>query len=246
MKTFILILVTLGSYLATFSQTDSAFKKNEFALNTLPLLIGAAGGSPGLSNFNLLYRRNFDKKWSFRLGVGAVLRNTYNYYAYNYNLLSYTDSTQIREFYTSHNKPEVRVTVGAEYNWGKRKVTWYTGADIFAGHFKKQDLNYTFLFELDSATATGAGPQWEMDFDSYAITEWTDSRNYTFGISPFIGFKAPLGKRFGVSVQSGLNFFFMYTSADRIYPDPQTDATYVSYNFELPGLINEVSLRYRF
>lgn len=225
---------------------EDNFLKNEFGISFDPILISLLGGSVQNNNARaaLTYRRHLNEKWSFRM-VGALISDM-NYdddfsdYDESYN----SDSTLKYKYYSGEDQSRgFAVNSGIQFNWGKKKLKWFAGADLVYHRYKKELYTIKYTYALDTLD----GSFYFQDFENTYRNEHMGDR---IGIFPFIGIRAMFSKHwgfsthFGVSMEYGFEKYSVYNYS--ITPTDINIYKSTSFNMESYALFQDVSLIFRF
>jgi hypothetical protein len=219
------------------STTAAIFKKNEIGVNVSPILVGLLNNSliPQENRLSVSYKRILNKKSALRFALGVD--NNGNLESSQSKL---NDTTFYKHYNFSSTSPFIRL--GYERYFGKHKIKWFYGADIVVGKYKSS-YSYT-----NSKSWSDNSSNKTFNETSSTI-EINNENNYLLGISPFIGTKYPLSKRFSISAQLGFDTNFQsgyFTqNATNTSSSKKTKSSIVNMNSS-PGIINDFSIIYKF
>lgn len=235
---------------------DTLWRKNE---------IGFGISAPGLSDAfvkknkdifdcNIQYKRLFTKSNAFRLGVNYYSESTGNDNTYvnpatlgSFNNLD-TITTRATE-YTSNKS--AYINFGYEHFFGKKRIKFIIGSDIIVGFNKNttQVLYNKYVTKVDtlingmliysykeinnSSNINGA-------YSSNGVSYQTYNTDFLIGLKPFIGLRANISNRLAFNFYT--SFYLTYT--DNFKSDITERRS--NLNFDINGLVSEVSLFYRF
>ncbi len=190
--------------------TESVFKKNEYALNIMPYFNFFSGNV----NQFAMYRRRFDKN-ALRVSFYAHTHQT------NRNEMDMENmSFQLKDSAFSISKTGsfgglagLRAGYERHFNSGYPNIDLYVGADIFAGMGGTSKEKYVWNFQQQSDS-------------SYTYTAVNNDdpviakvRIMQVGISPVIGLHVNLGKRFFAGGETGFNFYQEWQKNRPKYPE---------------------------
>lgn len=249
MKSTFLSIFLAACTLLCAQQPDSLprpkSRKNQLFTNLLPVLIPAFGAVPQQFSVRLGYERSVRKGFALRSVLSFNSKN--HIYSYgDYNVLSFSDTTMVREYEMMYGTPEIRLGLGFRKCWVRPAITWYAGTDLYGAFSKNSMVGQASTWRLDSAATGMLGEDvWIPTGEAPSITRWVETRNMDIGISPFFGAEKNLGKRFSLSAQFGIDLFLRDTYWKRTYPE-KVSSHFYSYNVDMGGLVNELALRYRF
>ncbi len=261
-KTVWALLVALAMTGASFSQENPAqdsstaekTKRNEIGVNIAPFVSGIMGASTYSPKFSVLYKRVIKEKNAFRVSASFQPDSYYNV-GENYGIISYTDSTQLRRYYMNDDRGKLQANAGYEWRRGKKRIKYFWGADLIGGYHKQfswiSDQYYKLEKNYPYPTTTGTDTLYHYTIDTDKpgmIVKTEETQYYYVGLSPFAGLTCPLTKRFILSAQIG---FDAYMAFGKYRVDDHANSIYSTsditmFEFNMPGLVNEVSLNYRF
>jgi hypothetical protein len=200
------------------------------------------GSDAGVDRFSLIYKRRLNQKSALRFSVMAQLNkseyisNDYRSYMTGYISASDTMRTLVNKRTPRHGT--YHFNLGYERIFGKQKLKWFYGTDLILGYTPSSNhSNYIKYYYLNYYTS------------AQTINNHVDitSRTYAIGLSPFFGTKYPISKHFLISAQIGFDFEYRkQLSTSR--QDYKTSEKYEISTFIIdgPGLINDLSIVYRF
>ena len=243
------IAVSCGTF-ATETKFDSTkVRKNELGLNIAPLAVALMGGSSYYPRYALTYKRWFTEKRAIRIGVSYNEQvGDYPLGGLPYKTLQLTDSTR-RDYYSYYQANEkYQLNLGYQFIFGKRKLKQFAGIDLILGLYHSHYYSYAETIEFDT---TGVGQSNAGLYETLLYSTDLGTTNYDtkfIGLSPFYGIMFPVSKRFSVSAQVGYDFTYGITTATKsIYSAGQPQSyTYNVFEINSPGIVNDVSLIYRF
>ncbi len=248
---FFLVFLFFSSVLAAQETSDTTFKipKRELAFNTLPLAIVLGGGNLNEPRFTLVYKHRLKDKLALRVGGGiSFLNHRYSFFNAPFNIIEQNDSLQLREYHHARYREQPRFMTGLEYTFGKGKVKWFAGADLFLFYTKADYTSEMAWFRLDTvAHGSGINTQYQYFLASdYAISRKTEEKRIGGGISPFFGLKWELSSMIGFSLQTGFDFNYSRRNFTHIYPKASGNDLFHSMDFSMNGLIQDFSIRIKF
>ncbi len=221
-------------------------RKHEIGASFSPALVIMLGGSPGYYNrFAVTYRKNKSEHYSLRIAASVTSYYEPYYFWNNNNPIHETDST-VTYYMTGGNKnPKWQLNFGYEYNWGKRKVKWYTGGDLFYAYSSTYGHSSTIRYRKDSII----NGNMNIHLDS-VLNHFSSLRiNHHLGFSPLIGLKFPISKRFYISAQFHINLGLQFGGRREEYSNNTFTVyhdKYINFEVDSPGIISDLSLVFRF
>lgn len=225
-----------------FGNYNDRFRFNEFGLALNPILVETFGARSWENRWALAYRRHLTEKISVRLISGFLFqpKNGFNNNTYgpsNYN----TDSTfRYHKHYYSKNYKGFQINLGVQYNWGKKKLKWFTGMDLI---YKNNHLTKLVdSISYDVANSVTNAP---------ILIQKTETKGNHYGVFPFIGIRAMFNKHWGFTTHFGYNITVGY---DRNYyfgtnsfPDNEgDDVRDFGFFIDANAFFQDVSLVFRF
>lgn len=214
---------------------DVLTKKREIALSVTPLisgLIGAYSEPRAILNYKLFYNdRN-----AIRIGGSGAL-NRHEDYSYP---ISSNDSTITERHHTKSRNYTYGTHVGFEHNWGKKKLTCFTGVDLLFSVTKKMENYYDLVLEKNEKL------NYYPIKSSYPVTFYK-SVGIGGGVRPFIGIKYPFTKHLSASAQMGADMV-VYANKNYLKTQNNPDEIYKNWtaDFNMYSLISDISLIYTF
>jgi hypothetical protein len=226
---------------------EDEIKKNEAGLNTAPFITMFLGAEMYHPKIALSYKRIIKSKNAIRASINSLSETYINSNYKNYYIISQTDSTQLRRNYENTNGNKYQVNIGYEWRKGKKKLKYFFGNDLIFGYAGEKHRTYDENYILQK-TIIGKDTLNQFYLDSSITIEYSSTRYLYAGISPFIGLYYPLSKKFVLSIQTGADILF---SIGRVrtkdYIKNETSEVRVStFDLNMNGLINDLSLVYRF
>lgn len=225
------------------SLTNEKFLKNEIGISLNPVLVVMLGANINETRWALTYRRHLNKKWSVRFIGGIHFSRNFNSLFGNYSYQQY-DITDSTGYAISKNRRDYygySVQTGLQYNWGKKKLKWFTGIDLFYADFKK-------IYYTDSIYGK-TYPEYPNIINPESITQ-IKKENYTakhYGIFPFIGIRAMFNKHWGFSTHFGYRITYAFESDVTYEYGVQTFGhRYTSFNLYADAIFQDVSIVFRF
>ncbi len=222
--------------------TVPKFLKNEFGLAINPVLLDLLGGNPWMTRWALTYRRHLNEKLSLR-GVAAFYFNDYNLifdsdwnYSYNADSTVKYANHQYKEKYEGY-----RISTGLQFNWGKKKLKWFTGMDLSFGNIKTISHTDSIYYARDTI-----GLQLYTQQSSTEIWK-TINRSKQFGLTPFIGIRAMFSKHWGFSAHIAYQFYYAKESYVAYDHGQWFDGEgWQSLNISTDSFFEDVSIIFRF
>ena len=243
------------------SKTDSTtyqFRKNEIGINLAPVLSYLMGGAPNSPRYSVSYKHLTKGGNAIRFGAGIQVIGDYygSYFSIpsydNYQIISYSSTTEVRRYSRYFQSPRYQGNVGFEWRRGKKRLSRFFGADLCIGYYRASMEQRDHFYSLDSTGMSNGNPlvMWKEDVPGSAGSLALSSNTpfFTAGISPFYGIRYPISRRFVLSAQMGVDFFFGLGKnvTDDYANGLHSENTWYQFNFDSPGIINDVSLVYRF
>ncbi len=222
--------------------------KNEIGVNVIPILNPLIFASTSnVNRFSVSYKRILNDKSALRFALELDLSDNSIYTHSNSSdtILQGTDNSLIKQHETYSNYFRPHFNLGFERYFGKRKLEWFYGADAVFSYYeniyKKQNIN------LDKDSTSGS-VKW---VENNLLTETVLSNKSTvigFGISPFLGAKYSLSKKFAISVQAGADISIQMVNETEINKNHDIKKSrFTTFDFdESTGLINNISIIYKF
>ena len=242
---FILVMNASAQDSVSTSNPLPQAKKNELSINTIPCLGVLIASESENNRFSIGYKRNLNERSALRisLAVDIVKNSFYNSFSNDKIILS-TDSVLIKRKTELQNYVSPHLNIGYERLFGKRKLKWFYGGDIVIGYFKTLVLEREMILHRD--TIKGTAGWLEDQFDSRTVSR-TDSKIFSVGLSPFFGAKYPLSKRFSISAQIGVAMSYNTAAVSEIGSGSKKNYQVSTFDFnESPGLLNDISIVYKF
>ena len=232
-------------------------KRNELGLNiasAASILLGAEPYTPKLSlNFKRIVHENKALRFAASYQFKWVETSLHN--IYNYDILSQTDSTQIRRNKQSDNGGRMQVNAGYEWRKGKKKLKYFFGADLIAGHTSHIYSVFDQAYKLEQIYPFRGSPtedtlfRFEYDPNTPTMFVTSEKTNYYYvGLGPFFGLTYPLSKRFSISAQTGVDIRYSFgkTVTKDYFSKISNSRSYGLYEFSTSGIVNDLSLIYKF
>lgn len=259
----IAMAVTSTGISQEISKTDSSaekISKNELGFNIAPIAVALMGGEAYRPTFSLSYKRIIKEKNALRFSLNYQFPMMNWNYGDDYYIVSQTDNTQLRRYFERDNGNKIQTNIGYERRFGKRKIKYFFGADLTLGftnesyriydeNFVLEKYPYQGLYYSPQSGGIDTLYQFISDPDSFAVDIYSETTKYiSVGTSPFFGFYYPLSKRFSLSFRTGFDLYFSLGKKDeKNYTNNETTKTRVStFDFNMNGLINDLSIVYRF
>ena len=246
-KNIFALLIAAVITCSAFASGDSTkVRKNEIGLNVAPVLTVLMGGSLYTTRYGMTYKKMYNEKRNFRFGISYD--ETFDNSSMPQPYLSEYENDTTRVDYYGYFKSNYkwRFAVGYECVWGKKKLKQFAGADIIGGFYRTYSNSYENVMHVDTILppATNAGT-YETLIEVRDVATHNSTTKF-IGLSPFYGIKYPLGNRWEVSAQIGYDMSFGISKGTSTFNGQQTNATVYTFDLNTPGLINDVSLIYRF
>lgn len=224
---------------------ETEFKKNELSINTAPFLRALLNaGNVGVTRFSTTYKRNLNERSALRFSFVA------DFYAYNDHsnfqkelIILRMDSVLVKQKTVSQNYVAPHVNIGFEKLFGKHKLKWFYGADVFVGYSEKRSFKQNTTLRRD----TTQGPfSWVEDEFNRDIVSKTNVKTISIGLSPFFGAKYPISKRFSISAQVGGDMAYRTNNISEMTSSTHKTSRISEFDFSVPALLNDISLIYKF
>ncbi|MFZ5554941.1 MAG: hypothetical protein ACOZCO_17655 [Bacteroidota bacterium] len=229
----------------TGSNTDStSFKKNEVGIGITPAIVVTFGGSPGYESvFSFTWRRFTEEKFSLRCMPSVTFFRDLLYSSGD--LIEDNDTMRIIDYRTTNEKPRYMIKAGFEKYWGKRKAKWFVGVDAFY-YFKKEKYNHTrYYYHPDSSTLASGYINYKVDSLDHLYTRETN--HHAYGVSPFIGLRVPVAKRWSLIFQGSFLFGYSFDKTDYyenlVFTRKENSHGFV---FSMNGLVSDFSVNFLF
>lgn len=253
------MLIILFSYTQISAQSNlsgtvynDTFPNNEFAINVgsgVPFLFGSV---PDKNKYTIRYTRTLKNFNGLRISGNIIIDNTYKKFSStsgqsNYDLVIQTDTSQLRRYTIVKANPRYFAAIGYEIRRGDNKFTSFYGADLHIGYTYFESSQVDYWFYKDTVYANGLFDMVQSEQPgSYAQVSKTNFL-YT-SLSPFYGFRYFMNEKFGVSFQMGLglNAYFGTTEDMDYTTNTKTSRSESIVEFELNGIINDLSIILRF
>lgn len=214
----------------------SKVKRHEVGLNILPpflMLAGASGGNPHY--FNFTYKYFLNERLAFRTTAGIIVfGNNYSYSNQTETVVK-TSSVTINKTNYTHDPTNVQGSLGLEYVFGKRKLKHVAGFDLTYNYQNRRE-NISYYKLTDSIGSNNQKIQNWQNIDTGRAVINTYINKY--GITPFYSVRYPITEKFILTSSMRLNL----QASQKRY----NGITYTSFDFNMSGIISEVSLFYRF
>ncbi|MCX6312975.1 MAG: hypothetical protein NT084_15245 [Bacteroidetes bacterium] len=228
--------------------------RNEFYLNTAPVFSSMLGGYQTTeARYSLYYKRVLkNPRMALRFGVMyRPERRTSNSNLYDTWYFNTTDTSRIANVFARSPENKWQLNVGLE--WRSKKVgRWSTfwGCDLLGGFYSG---SYS-LYNVQQTLAPNG--HWTSSSDNFGnvftsnFVQLDHQRSFGWyaGVSPFFGARYAFNSHWMISAQTGFDAYLMGAQSF----GRNTTATalihenYNSYNFNIPSLINQFDLVYRF
>lgn len=218
--------------------------QNEIGASFVPVLITLLGGQPGYSNiFSITYKKRINNHSLWRVRVLANLHYNPSRWDHNYLVVDQTDSTETRNVYDPFKKPSWVLKTGYEYNRGKRKFKWLAGSDLYCMFSSYHFHSSVEQYKIDTLHNS-------ILYDRTLSYTSLDLRDYSVGLSPFVGVKYSLSKRFYIAAEFGFNFEFSlkrtYDTYDNSLGSSSTEERTVEFQVYSDPIMADLSLNFRF
>ncbi len=210
-------------------------KRNEIGLNVLPPILLLAGvNSAQTKYFNATYKRFLSERNALRVTAGVNVFNTPT----NPNIIKSTfvgGGLTLNKVTTTSTPINVQGSLGYERVMGKRRLKHVIGADLTYNYVNERVLSEYYGTKDTTINNIQMSDYIRID------TGRTVKNNYVhkFGITPFYSIRYPITKRWLLTTSVRANFQMYKRKVDG-YPDMTIS------DFNLNGLLSEVSLFYRF
>jgi hypothetical protein len=232
----------------TDSNPEIGQKKNELSINTAPFLrVLLNAGNMDVTRFSATYKRNLNERSALRFSLVADFINNKAYNDFNNSqkevILLRTDSVLIKQKIISQNYVAPHMNIGFEKLFGKHKLKWFYGADVFVGYSEKRSFKQNTTLRRD----TTQGPfSWVEDESNREIISKTNVKTISIGLSPFFGAKYPISKRFSISAQVGGDMAYRTNNISEMTSSTHKTSRISDFDFFEPSILNDVSLIYKF
>ena len=226
---------------------EEEIKKNEAGFNTATFIAVVLGTQMYQPKLSLSYKRIVKERNAIRFSINGLPKTYLGSTHEHFYIISQTDSTQLRRNYQNINGNKYQGNIGYERRKGKKKFKCFLGADLIFGHSGERRITYDESYSLEK-TFDGKDTLYQFRLDSTAAIAFTSTRFFYTGISPFIGLNFSISKRFALSVQTGADMSFSIGKMKtKDYIKNETTETRIStFNFNMDGLVNDLSIVYRF
>lgn len=219
-------------------KTDKSVKpkRHEIGLNILPpflALTGVSGGNP--QYFNTTYKYFLNKRLAFRTTAGIIAFGNNNLCGNQTETVIKTNSVTVNKTKYTHDPTNIQGSIGLESILGKRKLKHVIGFDL-TYNYQNQRENISYYKLTDSIGMNNEKIQnWQsIDTGQAVINTYINK----YGITPFYSVRYPISKKFVLTSSMRFN---LQASQRR-----HGGLTYYSFDFNMSGVISEVSLFYRF
>jgi hypothetical protein len=241
MKRSMLLLLcayTLNTHSQDSIKTDKPIKikRHEIGLNILPpflALTGVSGGNP--QYFNITYKYFLNERTAFRTTAGIIVFGNHNIYGNQTETVIKTNSVTINKTKYTQNPTNIQGSIGLERILGKRKLKHVIGFDL-TYNYQNQRENISYFKITDSIGINNEKIQMWQNIDTGRVVTNTYFNKY--GITPFYSVRYPITEKFILTSSIRFNL----QASQRRY----NGLTYNSFDFNMSGVISEVSLFYRF
>ena len=236
-------------YTPSKKDTLSPAGRNEISTNIAPVFAAVIGGFPdNEACFSVFYKRAM-KNPRVYIREGFLFKPEIPNYFFStdtrdlyYNV---TDSTRI--FSDFNESPIHRFQVNSGIEWrskSKRRWRGFFGADVIGGYFRGNIALTDTYQKLDS---TG---EWNIDFSSarpFELRDYKRTNNWYAGVHPFCGIQYAFNRHWALSLQSGVEAYFLSGNYVRRANTTSLAVSKASYfEFNMPALADEFSIVYRF
>jgi hypothetical protein len=252
-KKTVMALVIAGTITyKSFSQEtkkDTIQKRNEIALDIETPLFYAIGGNSfdyGTNNFAIM-SKHYMHKSGIRLGITGTIGDSYSNYNGDWNHTVFPSSTTITTNSTvSYLIPEwainnmIGLSGGYEYLMGRKKLKHFIGLDANASILS---VTGTTFREIDSTNYYPYGYGY-----GYGVSIGSKKSSLAkFGLFPFYGIKYPISNHFSLSMQVGLQYYWISGLVKYMADDNNiyTQSVHQS-GLHADSFISDISLIYRF
>lgn len=256
----VIAAISITTFAGPFKHDSTKVRNNEIGLNIAPLASGLMGASTFSPKYTVTYKKLCEQKSALRFSLSYVARNGNSYFwsgpdSYdNYDVLSSSDSVQLRRYHTYKPGNKIQLSIGYEYRWGKKKLKHFVGADITGGYYKTtnvwEDKEYILrVWDSPNSGTSDSLPTWGQNTSApTSIARQITADMFYIGLNPFYGLRYDVSKRFTLSAQTGFDLSFDFGNS---YDDNYANGTYTEgrqiwFNFETIGLISDLSLIYHF
>jgi hypothetical protein len=220
--------------------------KNEISFNVAPLLAVFSGMTPNYEyRYAIYYRRQLRNPQNF-LRAGFIYKPASNYSNPDDLVFMVTDSTRYRNVLDISRRRPLQLNFGIERR-SKGLGRWhgYIALDLVGGFYSQK---YTLTDWYEKQDSTG---NWEMDYSvpqPLSVLDKKTSLNYYFGASPAFGIRYAFNAKWLFSAQAGFEAILFageeYERVSQGYSLKVLPRNY--FEFNTSGLINELSVHYRF
>lgn len=219
-------------------KTDNSIKpkRHEIGLNILPPFLALAGAGGGNSQyFNITYKYFLNERTAFRTTAGIIVFGNHNLYGNQTETVIKTNSVTVNKTNYSHDPTNIQGTIGLERIFGKRKLKHVLGFDLtynYQNH--RENISYYKLTDSIGANNTKIQNWQNIDTGRTVVNSYINK----YGITPFYSVRYPITEKFILTSSVRFNL----QASQRRY----NGLTYNSFDFNMSGVISEVSLFYRF
>ncbi len=237
-----LIFVLLSVFILEIKAQDSLpikelvrIRKNEIGLNVLPLFIAISGASSNYNDlFNFTYRRLLKPKHALRITSGIYLNG--NDWSNGYPLIvSKSNSVTVYQTNYSTGRVNVQSGIGYEYILGKRKLKHVFGCDL-TYNYQKVTSNRSYYQIKDSTDVNNNMHQTYSSIDTGIVSK--SFINHKLGANLFYSLRYPLGNKWLLTASTILSY--------QTWRSDEFAKKSTINQFDVKGLVSEVSLFYRF
>ena len=255
-KHIVLIILAIVLSHKTFSQVTKdtlTIKKNELILDLIPIikLLSNSDNSIDLKG-SLQYKRRLKNKLFIRIDITLFQKREPQKYS---NIRSsYSDSLNyVVDYERRDYKPELSLTTGIEYRWGKKRIKQFTGLDIGYVHSSKTYSTYQeYIPNYINYNPNNNNPDASLSNNSSINNAITSSLATTYNgviFNPFYGLQYHFSNRFFFSMQFGARLQLLKGKNTVIKNSPTyqyPSGSYYDFSIGNGGILNNFSLGFRF
>jgi len=209
-------------------------RKNEIGINVLPVLVELTGAMPDHKDLiNITYRRLIKNKHALRITSG-VYTPEYERPDYIAAVISKSNSVAVIQ----NNKVggiNLQAGIGYEYIIGRRRLKHVVGLDL-TYNYQKQIISTDYSLVKDSIGPNNFHQSTSSSIDTGKVVK----NNYynKIGANLFYSLRYPLSKKWLMTASVILSW--------QTYRTQDLSQNVRIYDFNVNGLVSEVSLFYRF
>lgn len=223
---------------------NEKFYKNELGINLAPVAVGIFGGIPAYeTNLALTYRHFMNDKRAIRIRPSISFFDAQSKSLSE--IVSLTDSTKVTENYNKSISASPSLNIGYELNWGKKKIKWFSGCDIYYNYNKEENYIMTVYSSIDSSTLSSGYLYYATD--SILTEKINTIRRHSLGVSPFVGIRFDINNKYSISANTSFTFGLGFAEQDVFLNNFYLRSyNWKEWNFNLISVISDVSLIIKF